>query len=72
MEQLSAPDVTYDSAVEIYLGTQRIQVVWRLGHTGALGPRVGQGFGGEFSPLFVRAPKALFSAGFQTSAIQRP
>jgi glyoxylase-like metal-dependent hydrolase (beta-lactamase superfamily II) len=34
VEQLSAPDVIYDSAVEIYLGTRRVQVMWRLGHTG--------------------------------------
>jgi glyoxylase-like metal-dependent hydrolase (beta-lactamase superfamily II) len=34
VENLAAPEVIYDSALVLFLGSRRIQVTWKLGHTG--------------------------------------
>jgi glyoxylase-like metal-dependent hydrolase (beta-lactamase superfamily II) len=34
VEQLAAPEVIYDSSLVLFLGSRRIQVMWKLGHTG--------------------------------------
>src|SRR5437660_3285982 len=34
VEQLAAPDVIYDSSLVLFLGSRRIQIMWKLGHTG--------------------------------------